>query len=352
MVRIVRNRAIIDQKRSQFRLGKGILLAALCLLPFITEAQTTTAKMDLQGNISKLSTYKHVVKNIVIENNTVVSYEKVRWLEQSEYLFDKKGLLLAKNEINDMGVITLSYIYEYNELGKLVEETLAASGQYLQGRTEYKYDKKGNKIKKLVYDDRDSLKTTTVYQYDSLGNLVSEKMYNKINFLVTDIGYQHDERGNIIFVNSVKVPIIAKPPYQEVMKFDDKNHLIYKSFTERDTLKWEYFASYTKKDSLMYEEVKDRTGKLLSASRLTFNRKNKRIALEQYNQSAGVSLATHYQYDKKGKLLTEKIFMPNRTEPLAIRTFFYDEKGNWIYCIEEDKVKHENSIYYRKFNYY
>jgi len=331
------------------------LLFAFCLLfsTITSKAQTTTSDMHLQGNISKLSVYKHVATNIVIENNMVISYEKGRLMHQVEYIFDKEGLLLAENKFDNRGVIAMSYIYEYDAFGRLIDKTIAKAGKYLEERTEYQYDKDGKKIKEIVYNDKDSLKTTTIYKYDSLGNLISEKLYNLSNRLVKDIYYQHDAKGNIIFINSVKVPLIFKPlPYQAIQKFNSNNKLIYKSYTEQDTLKWEYFATYNKKDSLTYEEVKDANEKRLSCSQLTFNKKNQRIVLKQYHQLTGeIGMETYYQYDKKGKLFVEKVCASNKKEPLIIRTYYYDEKNNWIYCVEEDMVKNENIIYYRRIIY-
>jgi hypothetical protein len=308
--------------------------------------------MQMQGNVWLLNSYKHTAKNVVIENNTVVSYEEIKLLSREEYTFDGNGLLLAKSIFNEWNKIGLSYIYEYDALGKLIEATLADEGKYLQKRTEYKYNKDEKKIQELVYDHQDSLNSRVVYTYNSLGNLISEKIYSKTSLLYKEIQYQHDDKENIISAYSKRINISAAKPYMEVQKFNDKNKLIYKSFTEDDTLKWEYFASYNKNDSLIYEEVKNGDGNLQSYSKLTF-KKNKRIAMKQYNtKPTEYGLETYYQYDKNGKLLTETLYTPNKERFIYIRTYFYDEKGNWIYCIEEDKKSNIKIIYARKFGYY
>jgi hypothetical protein len=185
-----------------------------------------------------------------------------------------------------------------------------------------------------------------------LGNLVSQKIYNKSNFLYKEIEYQHDDKENIISAYSKKINISANKPYLEIQKFNTKNRLIYKSFTEDDTLRWEYFASFNKNDSLIYEEIKDGNGKLQSYSKLTF-KKNKRIALKQYNtQPAEYGLETYYQYDKNGKLVTETLYTPNKEKLVYTRTYFYDENGNWIYCIEGDNKSDTKIVYARTFGYY
>ena len=329
----------------------GILFFIFCV--FTAEAQTTASEMWLKGNVSKVYAYRHRAKNIVIENDTLVSYEKEKLLHHVDYIFDKKGLLLAENRFDYQDVINLSYIYDYDESGRLMEITIAASGKILYGRTEYKYNENGKKIKELEYNDKDSLKTITVYEYDSLGNLAVEKTYNKLNRLTKNIYYQHDERGNIVFSNSVKINIVAKEPYQEVQKFNDKNKLIYKSYTSLDTLRWEYTALYGQNDSLIYEEVKDGTGTLLSYSKLTFDKKNRRISLKQYQKTAlWFGWETYYQYDKKDRLVTETTYTGNKKLFLTERTYFYDERGNWIYYVEEDKMNNVYYVCYRKLVYY
>ena len=126
----------------------GILVFILCV--FTADSQTTATEMYLRGNVSKLYTYRHAAKNIVIENNTLVSYEKEKLLHHVDYIFDKNGLLLAENRFDNQDIINLSYIYEYDEFGRLIETTIAASGKILHGRTEYKYDKNGKKIKEFM----------------------------------------------------------------------------------------------------------------------------------------------------------------------------------------------------------
>ena len=322
------------------------------LFYFVLKSQTTVSDMHLQGNVWLLNSYKYTAKNVVIENNTVVSYEKIKLLDRVEYTFDKNGLLLAESRFNERGGISFSYIHEYDDSKKLIETTLAKEGKYLHERTEYKYNKDGKKIQELTYDNLDSLNSTKVYRYNSYGNLVSIKTFNKTNLLYKEVQYQHDDKGNIIFANNLKMNTYTNKPYQEVQKFDNRNNMIYKSYTEQDTLKWEYFASYNKSDSLIYEEVKDGNGKLVSYSKLTF-KKNKRIILKQYNtKPAEYGLETYYQYDKNGKLLTETFYTPNKEKFIYMRTYFYDEKGNWIYCIEGDNTSNIKIIYARTFGYY
>ena len=315
-------------------------------------AQSTTADMNLKGNVWRLFTNKHQAKNIVIENNKLVSYEKTVLLNHVDYIFDKKGALLAENTFNKQDIIDISYIYEYDKSGRLTEKTIAKSGKILVERTEYKYNPDGKKLQEIDFDNRDSLRSSIAYKYDSLGKLISEKTYNNVNRLIKNIEYQYDEWGNLLLENSLPTNVYLNRPYQKVQKFDSKNNCIYKSYTRQDTLQWEYFASYNKKDSLIYEEVKDGNGNLQSYSKLTY-RKNRRIALVQHQRDAVVPIIeTHYQYDKAGKLLTEKLYTPNNKQLLVIRTYFYDEKGNWIYCLEEEVINKVKNVFSRRFNYF
>ena len=319
---------------------------------FIAKSQPTASSMNLKGNVRILYAHTHIAKDIVVKDNVLVSYQKGKLINHTDYIFDKNGLLLAENNFNNEDIIDISYIYIYDESDRLIEETRAQSGKFQLGRTEYMYDKNGRKIKKIIYDQIDSLKNTIIYAYDSLGNLYSEKTYSKVGRITKEIYYQHDQRGNLIFVNSVKTDIPVNKPYQEVQKFDDRNNLIYKSYIKEDTLKWEYTAHYNKKDSLIYEETKDGQGKITYYSTLKFN-KDKRVSMMQYHLNREtLNTETYYKYDKKGKPLSEKVYTENKKELLTIRTFFYDEKENWIYCLEENKKNNTNIVYSRRINYF
>jgi len=325
-----------------------------CILIFCVVSampQSSVSDMRLNGKVRIMFSYKHQVKNIVIEDNKLLPYDKDKLLHHVEYIFDKNGALLAENRFDKQDIIDISFIYEYNEAGKLIDLTIAKAGKILVGRTEYQYNKDGNKTQEIEYDNRDSLKTTTIFKYDSLGKLISEKMYNNANRLVKDIHYQYDKRGNLISVNSLKTTNLANKPYQEIQKFDNRNNLIYKSFTQFDTLKWEYFATYNKNDSLTYEELKDGMGKLQSYSKLTF-KKGKRILLKQYKQNS--EWETTYQYDKNGRVFVEKIYscVSNKKILFSTRTYFYDEKENLIYCIEKDEITGFNLVHYQRYIYF
>ena len=319
----------------------------LCVFP--VKAQQTASSMNLKGNVRILYTYSHVAKDITVKDNNQVSYNKVKLMKHIDYIFDKNGLLLAENRFNNEDIINISYIYDYNELGKLIEETTAEAGKFQLGREEYKYDKNGRKSHKTIYDDRDSLKHTIIYSYDSLGNLSAEKTYNKIIGITKEIHYKYDERGNLIFVNYPRMNIAKNKPSHEIQKFDNRNNLIYKSFTKDDTLIWEYTAHYNKKDSLIYEEVKDGNGKITSYSKLEF-KKDKRTSLIQFNKASITE--TYYQYDKKGNLLIETQYTANKKDLIKIRTYLYDEKENWIYCIELNSNNGTSVVHSRKINYF
>jgi hypothetical protein len=171
--------------------------------------------------------------------------------------------------------------------------------------------------------------------------------------VVTDIRYQYDERGNCVFVDNLKTGRRTNRPYREVQRFDNRNNRIYKSYTVEDSLKWEYIARYDKKDSLVYEAVLDGEGNTVSWSKLKYNRRNKRVALYQYKQDAKMpETETHYTYDKEGKLYTETVYDSKNKVSLVTRTYFYDDKGNWIYCVEKDKRIEIESVLSRRIVYY
>jgi DNA-binding XRE family transcriptional regulator/ribosomal protein L25 (general stress protein Ctc) len=313
---------------------------------------TPPPSMQLKGSVRRLYAYSHLAKDIVVNKNTLVSYEKGKVLNHIEYIFERNGLLLAENKFDDKDVISYSYIYTY-ENDKLVDVTRAYAGKFQIQRTEYRYDKTGKKYQAIVYDNKDSLQNTIVYKYDTLDNLVEKKTYNTLNWVTIDTRYQYDDRGNCIFVDNLKTGTYNNKPYQEVRRFDDRNNLIYQSFTRQDSLKWEYIARYNGKDSLIYEEVKDGDGEMLSYSELKYNKRNKRILLRQYKQDEKIlERETHYKYDKNGNLYQETLYEAKSKTPLLTQTYFYDDKGNWIYCLEKDIKTEMIIVHSRRIIYY
>ena len=327
------------------------LIAFFCV--FHIKAQKTASSMNLNGNIRVMYTYSHLAEDIIVKDNILVSYQKKgKPIKHIDYIFDRKGFLLVENKYNDEDILDISSIYDYDEHGRIIEETLAEGGKYQLGRQEYEYNKNGKQSKLTVYDNKDSLKNRIFYNYDSLGNLSSEKAYNKIGGIIKEIYYQYDERGNQIFVDNRKTGIYSNKPYQEIMEFNNGNKLIYKSYTREDTLIWVYIAQYNKNDSLIYEEVKNGHGEITSYSSLEY-KKDKRISMKQYLKNRRVPITeTYYKYDKQGKLITEEVYNANKKELTKTRTYFYDEKQNWIYCIEHSKEGDYSIVYYRKINYF
>jgi hypothetical protein len=323
------------------------------LFPLSVEAQKTAQEMYLQGNVRFVYTYKYVATDVVIADNKLVSYQKGKLLRHIEYIFDKNGALLAENRFDTtQNLIAYSYIYTYDDQNRLIEITNAYLGKFLNGRTEYQYDKEGKRTRGLVYDDQDSLQNTIVYRYDSLGNLIAEITYNTIAYVIKNLQHQYDQRGNCIYSVNGKTLARSNKHYQEIQKFDEHDNLIYKSFiTEHDSLAWEYFARYNKKDSLIYEELKDGKGNSSSWSALKY-KKDKRVLLRQQYPIVGAS-KTLYIYDETGKLSREEVYLQANTKHAVItRLYFYDANKNWTACVEENKITGIKTVSSRRITYF
>ena len=332
---------------------KRIFLVLLFVTSYILlQAQQTVSDMGLQGNVKRLYTYKHIADSIKIENDTTVSFRKLVLLEHIEYIFEKNGLLLAENRFDrEKDLIEISYIYTFDEKDQLIEETRARMGQFLAGRTEYKYDKEGRKSQGLVFDYQDSLRNTVSYKYDSSGNLISEQTFNMIFIKIKDLLHHYDARGNRILSINLVTRAHSNKPYREVQKFDEQNNLIYKSYAEKDSLFWEYFAKYNAQNSLIYEELKDGKGITTLRSDLKYDKNNNKISLKQYNKDLGQETETRYKY-VKGKLQSESVYSAKTKELLKTKTHFQDAQNNWIFCIEEDKKTGITIVHSRRISYF
>ena len=315
-------------------------------------AQQTASDMNLQGNVRRLYTYKHLADSIKVENKTDVSFRKLELLEHIEFIFEKNGLLLAENQFDkEKDLVELSYIYTFDDKENLIEVTRARMGRFLVGRNEYKYDKQGRKTQGLVYDYQDSLKNIINYKYDSLGNLISEQTFNMIFMKIKDLLHQYDEKGNRILTINLYTSTYNNKPYREVQRFDERNNLIYKSYTEKDSLRWEYFAKYNVNDSLIYEEVKDGNGITTTRNELKYNKNKKRISLKQYSKALDLSINIHYKY-VKGQLQSETVYSQDTKELLKTKKYFYDSLGNWTFCIEEEKKTGSTIVHSRRMSYF
>jgi len=333
-------------------MNRFILFLFLFISCLSLHAQRTASDMSLQGNVRRLYTYKHLADSIEIKNNTDVSFRKLALLEHIEYIFEKNGLLLAENKFDkEKDLIEFSYIYTFDDKDNLIEVTQARIGRFLAGRNEYKYDKQGRKIQDLAYDHQDSLRNIINFKYDSLGNLISEQTLNMISLKIKDLLHQYDEKGNRVLTINLKTSAYRNKPYRQVQRFDDRNNQIYKSYTESDTLRWEYFAKYNAKDSLIYEELKDGNGITSVRSELKYDKNDKRISLKQYNRDLNISTNTRYNYTK-GILQSEDIYLQNTKELLKRKRYFYDAFGNWIFCIEEEKKTGNTIVHSRRINYF
>ena len=316
-------------------------------------AQQTASDMNLQGNVKRLYTYKHLADSIEIKNKTDVSFRKLTLLEHIEYIFEKNGFLLAENIFDkEKDLLEQSYIYTFDENENLIEITRAQKGRFLMGRTEYKYDKQGKRTQGLVYDNQDSLRNTINYKYDSLGNLISEQTFNMINIKIQDLLHQYDENGNCFFTMSLPTRAYKSKAYRKSQKFDQRNNLIYQSYTETDSLRWEYFAKYNAGDKLIYEEVKDGNGVTTTRNELKYDKNNNRISIKQYNKNMEITdLETYYEY-ARGQLQSEKVYTHKKKELLKIKRYFYDDIGNWTFCIEEDKKTGNTIVHSRRISYF
>ena len=327
------------------------------LLFFVTSsmllcAQQTVSDMGLLGNVKRLYTYKHLADSIKIVNNTTVSFRKLGLIEHIEYIFEKNGLLLAENRFDrEKDLIEFSYIYTFDDKDQLIEETHARMGRFLAGRTEYKYDEEGKKSQGLVYDYQDSLRNTISYKYDLSGNLISEQTFNTIFIKIKDLLHQYDARGNRILTINLLTRAHTSKPYREVQKFDGQNNLIYKSYTEKDSLHWEYFAEYNAQNNMIYEELKDGKGTTTVRSDLKYDKNNNRISLKQYSKDLGQQTETRYKY-VKGKLHSENVYSTETKELLKTKTHFQDAQGNWIFCIEKDEKTGITIVHSRRISYF
>ncbi len=110
------------------------------------------------------------------------------------YTYDELGQLIKKEEFDGQGNLEYLYLYEYDELGRVVFEQ---DGFYNCKRT-YTYDANGNYVK-LTEDlfDGSVSETKVEVTRDAAGNVIGEKYYEN-GALVSEHAYEYDAQNRLL----------------------------------------------------------------------------------------------------------------------------------------------------------
>ncbi|MDR2134110.1 MAG: hypothetical protein LBP27_03300 [Treponema sp.] len=120
-------------------------------------------------------------------------------LEQIEYIYqDEKGRLSARITRDAENRIKNRIVYEYDDQGHLLRETLLNKAGEAVSSSEYAYDGSGNCIARTVNSGTGAKLAGTIYTYNSDGTLASSETRNGAGQKISSTLNGYDARGNLI----------------------------------------------------------------------------------------------------------------------------------------------------------
>lgn len=115
----------------------------------------------------------------------VIKYNKATLID-SVYTYDAEGALVE------------GYLYEYNDGGKTVKESLVGSNNAFKLITEYEYREDG-KVDKVTYrKGSGEISTYSVFSYNENGTVDRESNYDPEGTMTSYLQYVYDEDGNFV----------------------------------------------------------------------------------------------------------------------------------------------------------
>ena len=190
----------------------------------------TTAKSISSNKVS------YTVKNTYDDQgrlSSVFNYytdTKAAPLSYTEYSYDEAGNLTVVN----LGGTSVSWQYEYDELGRLSKKELNKTydnNTYITQNYNYKNHNgtytSGQVSNTVLHDSAGD--TTTEYSYDNAGNI--SKITIRLNGTITsEYSYEYDAKGQLVRenINSQAAPSYSTYKYTFTDGYDDSGNLLYK----------------------------------------------------------------------------------------------------------------------------
>lgn len=241
----------------------------------------------------------------------------------------EKGLKLERTFKKE---VVLSYLFEYNKVGKRISTTLHGNNNDIIWREFLKYDSNQNLIKKLKYDpskainpemmpgNNNSNKTTwaEIYDYDSTGTVLTRKeLYDNYILVITTFD-----------LDSLKAP-------------QKRNEYFDPSIIFQTTL------FHNSKNQISHEITVDRFGKSLGSKRFEYDflsRKTKKII---YDESGLTNRTLSTVYDDDNFKIYD-YYSDHLMKLLSTREVILDDLDRTYIelILEGDEKVLEKSVYY------
>jgi TonB family protein len=243
------------------------------------------------------------------------------------YTYDSLGNLLRKS------VDVKTYLYQYNQQGKLIEEGVYSVYGRTIRKVLYEYNSVGNLQEVNEYSQDGGLEWKTLYKYNTRASLQEKSIYDSEGALKSLSKYSYDSNGKCLGL------VFNSSNGKHYEKYDSRG-LLLESRHGGDTTRYTYdsegiLVEKVYRSNSEYNhvyDIKDEYGRspVYNRSVTKYDHKGNQIELCKYNYK---------------KLLSKKIY-----------TYEYDSAGNWIEKSEYDespnRLKRLESFIEREIRYH
>lgn len=220
---------------------------------------------------------------------------------RSEYSeFNTKGLPLLEETWDASGQLTERYIKAYDDLGRLVKESLYQDEEEMAEERQLEYDAEG-RLDKERRQYLDGSISVTSYSYDEQGRRLVAKCVDEEGEeeSVEETAY----RGNAKAWE--KRTEYGEPVWSREWKEDEKGRIIryrLEDHAEETLMEHEYLFD---SDDRLSEERVYRNGRLIQIRRQTYDAEGRIVSV--YNQNERGEETAAFEYDAQGRQLAQEV---------------------------------------------
>jgi YD repeat-containing protein len=331
-------------------------LIIVTMLLILSGCKKETIKVNDLGNLN----LKGNVKSIKETN-----YESI----------EKFGKITKGKRGSEILNCALDYILDFNIEGNIVEEKKYFSNGELGFKRTIKYDR--NIKEETENDFSNSTIGINTYKYDDKKNVLEHKINSRFGEVIHKYSYKYDSNGLLIATHNEDGKIEENYKYDNNEKLTENYRFdIYGQTTRKFTLKYYNNGNVKETEELLYYDgviysqqiykcnsngkvtlyIKTNKGNLVSKKTYKYDIKGNMTEMNEYRaddnnrETVEVLYCTErYKYDSQDNRI-EIITMFNDGSG-SIKKFKFDNKNNWIECIEFDGVL-PKYIIERKIEYY
>ena len=211
-----------------------------CLIE-VDDGGITKYEYDSVGRpIKQIGPYRETVTLEYDDNGNIT--KAIGWGYIQENKYDAFGNRIENVLKTDSGLYLQTTVYEYNEHGDLIKQTVYETGGAVFVRVDrrYEYDKRGNKIR-CISNEANTI--TDEWEYDAQGNLIKDTTYYvhlgnpPITFFWT-----YDQHGRNVEQRRV---VGEETTTYFYLEYDAYGNLLKKFIDYTDPLEKDYVYSYT-----------------------------------------------------------------------------------------------------------